>query len=210
MNTPGQMSETRVRLRAGITALGPTVLLIGFAYHPYIGNATDETLLAEAAAADTTRWRLSHLAIGVGYALTTLSFIAFVASFVKRERNVGASWHSHSQSWPARCFRSSREWSSHVPRTGRVPSGRRRSGRTAVLAKPVTELGNENAIRASRLLPRSASAGRRPRESVPKTCPRRIVGPSRAISRMLKCACSSGSGGTAGPITWWSAGSISR
>jgi hypothetical protein len=77
MNTPGQMSETRVRLRAGITALGPTLLLIGFAYHPYIGNATDETLLAEAAAADTMRWGLSHLAIGVGYALTTLSFIAF-------------------------------------------------------------------------------------------------------------------------------------
>ena len=78
MNTPSQLSETtRLRLRAGITALGPTVLLLGFAYHPYVRNGTDETPLAEAAAADTTWWGLSHLAIGVGYALTALSFIAF-------------------------------------------------------------------------------------------------------------------------------------
>ena len=69
-------SSTQARLRAAITAVAPAVLLIGFAYHPYTTNATDEAALAEAAASDTTRWGLAHLAIGVGYALLALSFMA--------------------------------------------------------------------------------------------------------------------------------------
>ena len=52
------------------------MLLGGFIYHPYVANATDEAALAEAAASDATRWGLSHLAIGVGYALMTLAFLA--------------------------------------------------------------------------------------------------------------------------------------
>ena len=67
---------TKARLRAAIAAIAPAVLLLGFAYHPYVGNATDEAALAEAAASDTTRWGLAHLAIGIGYALLALSFIA--------------------------------------------------------------------------------------------------------------------------------------
>lgn len=69
-------ASTQARLRAAITALAPAVLLLGFAYHPYVASATDEAALAEAAASDTTRWGLAHLAIGVGYALLALSFIA--------------------------------------------------------------------------------------------------------------------------------------
>ena len=69
-------ARTKARFRAAIVAVAPTVLLVGFVYHPYVANATDEAALAEVAASDTTRWGLSHLAIGVGYALMALAFIA--------------------------------------------------------------------------------------------------------------------------------------
>lgn len=69
-------ATTTARFRAAILAVAPTVLLLGFVYHPYVANATDEAVLAEAAASDTTRWGLSHLAIGVGYVLMALAFIA--------------------------------------------------------------------------------------------------------------------------------------
>jgi len=52
------------------------VLLIGFAYHPYVARPTNEVALAAAAASDTTRWGLSHLAIGVAYGLVVVAFIA--------------------------------------------------------------------------------------------------------------------------------------
>ena len=67
-------ATTKARFRVAIVAIAPTVLLIGFVSHPYVANATNEAALAEAAASDTTRWGLSHLAIGVGYALATLAF----------------------------------------------------------------------------------------------------------------------------------------
>jgi hypothetical protein len=70
------MSPSSVRLRAAIVAIAPAVLFAGFAYHPYVTNGRDEAALAEAAASDTTRWGLSHLAIGIGYALLALAFIA--------------------------------------------------------------------------------------------------------------------------------------
>jgi FtsH-binding integral membrane protein len=54
------------RLRTAIVAVAPTVLLVGFVYHPYVPNGTDESALAEAAASNTTRWGLAHLAIGIG------------------------------------------------------------------------------------------------------------------------------------------------
>lgn len=70
------MSTTRARFRAAIVAIAPAVLLAGFAYHPYVTIGTDEAALAEVAASDTTRWGLSHLTVGVGYALLALAFIA--------------------------------------------------------------------------------------------------------------------------------------
>ena len=69
-------TTTKARLRAAIAVIAPAVLLLGFAYHPYVANATDEAALAEAAASDTTRWGLAHLAIGIGYASLALAFIA--------------------------------------------------------------------------------------------------------------------------------------
>ncbi|CAN5220761.1 hypothetical protein BH09ACT13_BH09ACT13_08670 [soil metagenome] len=71
------MSTTmEARFRAAIVAIAPTVLLLGLLYHPYVAKPTDEAALAEAAASETTRWGLSHLAIGVGYALMALAFVA--------------------------------------------------------------------------------------------------------------------------------------
>ncbi len=73
-------ATTRARFRAAIVAFAPALLLLGFMYHPYFTNATDEEAIAAAAAADTTRWGLAHLAIGVGYALMALAFIALRSS----------------------------------------------------------------------------------------------------------------------------------
>lgn len=70
-------TTTTARFRGAIAAVAPVVLFLGFAYHPLVANPTDESALAEAAASDTTRWGLSHLAVGVGYALLALAFIAF-------------------------------------------------------------------------------------------------------------------------------------
>jgi hypothetical protein len=52
------------------------VLLAAFVYHPYIANLTDKAAVAAALASDTTRWGLSHLAVGVGSGLLVLSFLA--------------------------------------------------------------------------------------------------------------------------------------
>ena len=76
------MSTTSARFRGAIVFVAPLVLFVGFAYHPYVTNGTDEAALAEAAASDTTRWGLSHLAIGIGYALLALAFIA-IRSFLR-------------------------------------------------------------------------------------------------------------------------------
>jgi hypothetical protein len=70
------MSTTSPRFGAAIVFVAPLVLFVGFAYHPFVTNGTDETALADVAASDTTRWGLSHLAIGIGYALLALAFIA--------------------------------------------------------------------------------------------------------------------------------------
>jgi hypothetical protein len=69
-------ATTRARLRTAIVAVAPAVLLIGFAYHPYISPPTDEAAVAAAAAADTVRWPLAHVTIAVGYGLVVLAFLA--------------------------------------------------------------------------------------------------------------------------------------
>jgi hypothetical protein len=52
------------------------VLLAAFVYHPYIANLTDMDAVAVALTSDTTRWGLSHLAVGVGSGLAVLAFLA--------------------------------------------------------------------------------------------------------------------------------------
>jgi hypothetical protein len=73
---PPMSSTTRARLRAAIVAIAPAVLLAAFVYHPYIANPTGKAAVAAALASDTTRWGLSHLAVGVGSGLVVLAFFA--------------------------------------------------------------------------------------------------------------------------------------
>lgn len=68
-------ATTRTRFRAAIVATAPAVLLAGFVYHPHIPYP-DPALVAAAATSDTTRWGLSHLAVGVGSGLAVLAFLA--------------------------------------------------------------------------------------------------------------------------------------
>ena len=44
------------RSRSVVLFIAPAVLFLGFAYHPYVGNATDDAAIASAAPDDTTRW----------------------------------------------------------------------------------------------------------------------------------------------------------
>jgi hypothetical protein len=69
-------ATTRARFRAAIVAIAPAVLLGGFVYHPYISPPTDPAAIATAAASDTMRWGLAHLAVSVGYGLVILAFLA--------------------------------------------------------------------------------------------------------------------------------------
>jgi hypothetical protein len=68
--------RTTARLRAIAVAVAPALLLFGFVYHPYVTIGSDTEAIGAAAAADTTRWGLSHLAVGVAYALLALAFLA--------------------------------------------------------------------------------------------------------------------------------------
>jgi hypothetical protein len=69
-------TTTRARIRAAIVAIAPALLLFAFVYHPYIANLTDKAAVAAALTSDTTRWGLSHLAVGVGSGFAVLAFLA--------------------------------------------------------------------------------------------------------------------------------------
>jgi hypothetical protein len=72
-----QTETTRARFRAAIVAIAPAVLLAGFVAHPYIGmGPLNDAAVAAAVVADTTRWGLSHLTVGVGSGLAILAFLA--------------------------------------------------------------------------------------------------------------------------------------
>jgi hypothetical protein len=71
------MSEhSQARMRAGIVLLTPVVVLIGFAWGPYITDFTDNAALAEEIAADTTRWSTAAVISGLGLALTPILAIS--------------------------------------------------------------------------------------------------------------------------------------
>jgi hypothetical protein len=67
---------TRARFGASIVALAPAVMLAGLFAHPYIATLPDEAAVAETATADTTRWGLVHLTVGVASGLLVLAFLA--------------------------------------------------------------------------------------------------------------------------------------
>lgn len=67
------------RWGALIIFLAPLVMLLGFSYHPWLGNPSDAEFhaeLAHAVATDPTRWVISHLGVAVGSGLLLLAFLA--------------------------------------------------------------------------------------------------------------------------------------
>jgi hypothetical protein len=66
----------QARLRPAVVVIAPALLFAGFVSHPYVAKGTDAEAIADAVVENTTRWGLAHLAIGVGYALMVLAFLA--------------------------------------------------------------------------------------------------------------------------------------
>ena len=75
------MSEpTRPTLQAAAVAVAPVALTASLVAHPYLaGQLPNDTAVAAAVAADTTRWGLVHLATAVSSALIILAFLAIRA-----------------------------------------------------------------------------------------------------------------------------------
>ena len=63
--------------RAVVVAIAPIALLVAMLSHPYLpGRLPDHAAVAEAVAAGTTRWALTHLAAAVASGALVLAFIA--------------------------------------------------------------------------------------------------------------------------------------
>lgn len=73
------ITRTVSRSRAAVLFLAPAVLLVGWVLHPYIAVPRPADV-AEAAAADPTRWGMAHLLVGVGSAFLALAFLALRGS----------------------------------------------------------------------------------------------------------------------------------
>ncbi len=86
------MSDTqRSSYEVGIVALAPAALFLALVAHPYLpGRLPNDEAVAEAVAADTTRWWLVHLAAGVASGLLILAFLA-IRSYLR-----DAGDHRHS------------------------------------------------------------------------------------------------------------------
>src|SRR5918996_884473 len=72
------MSDTRrSSYEVIIVALAPAALFLALVAHPYLpGRLPNDSAVAEAVAAHTTRWGLVHLAAGVASGLVILAFLA--------------------------------------------------------------------------------------------------------------------------------------
>ncbi len=73
------MSTHPALTRAGIVAAAPVLLLLAFAYHPYIARLNNDAAVAAELTDDETRWGLSHLAVGVAGGLLLLALLAVLA-----------------------------------------------------------------------------------------------------------------------------------
>ena len=62
--------------RAAVIGIAPLVLLAAFAYHPHIMFLPSAEAVAHAVQADTLRWGVAHLGVGVGAALMAAAFVA--------------------------------------------------------------------------------------------------------------------------------------
>ena len=87
--TPGRATR-RDFTRAAVTALSPCVLLIGLVYHPHLDDIRDKGAVAGALGADTTRWGVAHLVVGLAAALVLLAFLA-VDAYLRESGRSGLS-----------------------------------------------------------------------------------------------------------------------
>lgn len=70
-------APTPERWAAIVTGVGPVLLLAAFLWHPPIpGRLPDDAAVAEAAAADLTRWGLAHFAAVLASAAIAVAFVA--------------------------------------------------------------------------------------------------------------------------------------
>jgi hypothetical protein len=73
----GVAAPTPGRWAAVATGAGPVLLLAAFLWHPPIpGRLPDDAAVAEAAAADLTRWGLAHLVAVLASAAIAVAFVA--------------------------------------------------------------------------------------------------------------------------------------
>ena len=73
--TRGRASK-RDLYRAAVTGLSPSLLLVGLVYHPHVHDLRDKGAVAAALVADTTRWGIAHVVVGVAAALVLLAFLS--------------------------------------------------------------------------------------------------------------------------------------
>lgn len=56
--------------------MSPSLKLIGLVYHPHLDDLRDKGTVAAALTANTTRWGIAHLVVGVAAALVLLAFLS--------------------------------------------------------------------------------------------------------------------------------------
>ncbi len=71
----GTRPSRRGRYAVAVTGLSPVLLLAAMLYHPYLEDLQNQGNVATALTADTTRWGLSHLTIGLASALVLVAFL---------------------------------------------------------------------------------------------------------------------------------------
>ena len=72
-------STTRARYGALGVAIAPSVMLLAYLAHPFIGRLPDADAVAHAVQSDTTWWGVVHLLTALGSALVALAFLAIRA-----------------------------------------------------------------------------------------------------------------------------------
>lgn len=87
--TPGGASR-RDLYRAAVTGVSPCLLLSGIVYHPYLEDLRNKESVADALTADTTRWGIAHLVVGLATALVLLAFLS-VHAFLRESGHSGMS-----------------------------------------------------------------------------------------------------------------------
>lgn len=80
--TPTAQAADRRTICATVVAAAPLLMLAALAYHPYIVKLNNDGAVAGEIVANTTRWGLSHLAVGLAAAMLLLALL-YVAGHLR-------------------------------------------------------------------------------------------------------------------------------